>query len=323
VPPDEPVSAPPRPDLPAFDEVVAQHRRGLFAHCYRMLGSLADAEDAVQETLLGAWRGLAAFEGRSSLRTWLYRIATNACLRLVERRPTRVLPEAHGPATIGVELDPWEDDPRWLEPYPDSPEDDLAQRETVELSFVAALQHLPPKQRGVLLLRDVLGFSAEETAAMTDQSVAAINSALGRARDTVRARVPPLHQQATRAALGAQGERALVERYIAAWAETDSEALRALLTEDVTFSMPPFPTWFEGRAAVLRFFAERVFATPWRLVPTSASGQVAFLCYQGPDDHLGALNVVTLRGDRICRIVGFLRPETQRFFLPEARSHEK
>jgi RNA polymerase sigma-70 factor (TIGR02960 family) len=320
---DDAAAPPPRTALPSFDELVAEHRRGLFAHCYRMLGSLADAEDALQETLLGAWRGLAGFEGRSSPRAWLYQIATHACFRVAQRRPSRRLPEVAGSCVAGLDAEARDVEPAWLEPYPDSPEDSLAQRQAVELSFVAALQHLPPRQRGVLLLRDVLGFSADETASMTEQSVASINSALSRAREAVRNRVPPSTQQATRAALGEARERVIVERYMAAWADADPEALRRLLADDVTFSMPPMPSWFEGRDAVVRFFAERVFGRPWRLVPVSASGQVAFLCRQAPDHQLSAVNVVTLREDKIAKITGFLHQGTLRFFLPEAASAEK
>src|SRR6201996_9199404 len=211
-----------------FAEVVDPYRRELHAHCYRMLGSVYDADDALQETLLRAWRGMAGFQGRSSLRSWLYTIATNTCLTQIGRRPKRVLPLDYGPAA-----DP-HDPPGipivgsvWLEPYPDqaarfpdgpaAPDVRYEQREAVELAFVAALQHLAPNQRAVLILREVLGFSAKEAAAMLDTTVASVNSALQRARATVEERVPERSQLQTLRALGDGGVRELVGRYVDAW----------------------------------------------------------------------------------------------------------
>jgi RNA polymerase sigma-70 factor (TIGR02960 family) len=301
-----------------FEERIAPHRSELHAYCYRMLGSLQDAEDALQEALLGAWRGLEKFEGRSSLRSWLYRIATNACLQLIAQRPTRLLSTEYSPATVGVGLAAFVQEPIWLEPYPARADASYEELESVELAFVAALQHLPGTQRAVLILREVLGFDAAEVAELVESSVPAVNSALQRARQAVSERVPPLTQQATLRGLSEAKQRELVTAYVDAWARADANALVSLLCRDARFSMPPIPNWFEGRDAVVRFFAERVFATPWRLVPLRASGQLAFACYQGPEFRLGALNVVTLEGGSIRELTGFLDPKVHaHFLLPE------
>ncbi len=309
-------------DEAAFARLVEPHRRELAAHCYRMLGSPQDAEDALQDALLGAWRGLAGFEGRASLRTWLYRIATHACLRLGARRPRRVLASEHGPSRVDVvDLGVPVTGPVFVEPFPDAdlpdpraadPASRYAARESVELAFVAALQRLPGRQRAVLVLRDVLGFPATEVAGCLDTSVAAVTSALQRARATVADHRPRPTQHAARQALGEDGQRALVEALVAAWERADVDGLVGLLTEDARFAMPPLPAWFRGRAAIGRFFAERVFATRWRLVPTTASGQLAVACYQ--DGTLGALNVLTLRGTRLAELTGFLDPAVHRAF---------
>src|SRR5262245_32769462 len=214
-------------DRDAFGPLVEPYRRELHAHCYRMLGSYTDAEDALQEALLRAWRGLPRFEGRSSLRTWLYRIATNACLRAIERRPKRVLPIDYAPAA-----DPHDgpadavNDPIWLEPYPDTelgtaslagPDARYEQREAVELAFIAALQHLPARQRAVLILRDVLGFSARETAGVLEATPASVDSALQRAHKTVDERLPSQSQQQTLRLVGDDELSRLVERFVTAW----------------------------------------------------------------------------------------------------------
>jgi len=301
-----------------FESLVAPHRRELHAYCYRMLGSLQDAEDALQETLLGAWKGLSGFEGRSALKSWLYRIASNACLRLIERRPARILPYDRAAASHGSVVEPMLEDVPWLEPYPVPLDASFEQRESLELAFVAALQHLPPTQRATLILREVLEFSAAEAAELLATSVPAINSALARAKDAVSARIPPLSQQATLAQLGDTARQALVQAYVKAWAEQDAQALVQLLTHDARFTMPPIPSWFDGRDAVVRFFSEPVFRTPWRLLPTWASGQLAFAAYQGPDFRLGALNVVRLRDGKIAELTGFLDPAVHAFFsLPK------
>lgn len=305
-------------DHAEFEARVAPHRRELHAHCYRLLGSIADADDALQDALLGAWRGFAGFEARSSLRAWLYRITTNACLRVIAQRPTRVLPPNYTAAAEGTEIEPSVEGPLWLEPYPAAADASYEMLESVELAFVAALQYLPPTQRAPLVLADVVGFSAAEVAALLETSVPAVNSALQRARVTVRERVPPRSQQATLASLDDATKRTLVSSFVAAWGSCDVGRLATLFSEDVRFSMPPIPTWFDGREAVQRFFAERIFQTPWRLVPLRASGQLAFACYQGPGFTLGALNVVTLRGARIAAMTGFLHPSVHRHFsLPD------
>src|SRR5919205_2743146 len=255
-------------DHDAYRALVEPHRAELHAHCYRMLGSVHDAEDALQETLLRAWRGLPGFEGRSSLRSWLYTIATNTCLNVIARRPKRVLPVDYGPAADphGGPGEPLLESV-WVEPYPDEqmgvrdgfagPEARYELRESVELAFVAALQHLPPNQRAVLILREVLGFSARETAESLDTTVASVNSALQRARKTVEERLPDQSQQATLRALGDEGLREVVDAYVDAWQRGDVEAVVEMLTEDASFAMPPLKTWFGGRGAVSVFLARR------------------------------------------------------------------
>jgi len=248
-----------RGDEAAFELLVERHRGELYAHCYRMLGSVQDTEDAVQESLLGAWRCLAGFDGRSSLRTWLYKVATNACLRLSSLRPRRMLSFDHGPARSDTrDLGEPVTGPVWLEPWPDDlPTDDESDpasaylcRESVELAFVAALQHLPGTQRAVLILREVLGFTAAEVAGILETTPASVNSAMQRDRAAVAQRVPQRTQQAELAALGPGGRRALVDAFVTAWERADVPALLDLMAEDARFTMPPLPAWFEGREDV-------------------------------------------------------------------------
>jgi RNA polymerase sigma-70 factor (TIGR02960 family) len=312
-------------DEEAFERLVAEHRRELHAHCYRMLGSVVDAEDALQETMVAAWRGLASFEGRSSLRSWLYRIATNCCLRLASKRPPRMLSWDHGPA-LGAfdDLGDPVTGPVFLEPLPDrlttpgpagaalatNPQDWYGTKESVELAYVAALQHLPANQRAVLILREVLAFSAAEVAGMLDTSVASVNSALQRARVTLAERLPDRTQKVER--LTADEQR-VVERFSEAWERADVDALVQLLAEDVRFTMPPLPAWFDGTEAVAGFFRERVFETPWRLLPMDVNGQPGFACYQAsPDDgtfRLGAVTTLSFRDGRVTWIAGFVDPD--------------
>src|SRR5205814_5665051 len=242
----------------AFGRLLEPYRPELHAHCYRMLGSVHDAEDALQEALLRAWRGLQRFEGRSSLRSWLYTIATNTCLNAIAKRPKRVLPIDYAPAA-----DPHEGpgepviESVWVEPYPDellgledgfaAPEARYEQRESVELAFIAALQNLPPNQRAALILREVLGFSAKEVAETLDTTTQSVNSALQRARKTVDERLPDQTQQATIRSLGDDGLRKLVDNYVDAWNRDDVDAVVAMLTEDASFAMPPLRTWFGPR----------------------------------------------------------------------------
>ncbi len=308
-----------------FEALVGPHRRELYAHCYRMLGSVQDAEDALQEALLAAWKGLTGFQERSSLRAWLYRVTTNVCLRFIQRRPPRLLsPDAGPPRDATDDLGEAVTGPVWIEPWPDDtagsadPAEAYARRETVELAFVAALQHLPRSQRAVLILREVLGFSAAEVAEALETTPASVNSALQRARRTLDERAPATSQAEALDALGADGVRELVDAFVVAWENADVPALTALLAQDARFTMPPLPAWFDGREAVVRFLRHRVFATPWRLVPMRCNGQPAFACYQGRDGddalRLGAINVLSLTdGGRIAEITGFLDPELHRF----------
>jgi RNA polymerase sigma-70 factor (ECF subfamily) len=296
-----------------FDALVAGHRTELIAHCYRMLGSIHDAEDALQEALLGAWRGRSGFDGRASVRTWLYTICTNACLRLLRNRPRRLVSPDYGPSSEQTaELGEPVAGPVWLEPWVGDPADSYDRRETVELAFVAALQHLPANQRAVLILREVLEFPAAEVATMLGTTPASVSSALQRARRTVAERIPTRSQQAELDALGVDGQRALVAALVDAWQRADLDRLLGLLTADVRFTMPPLPAWFDGRVAVARFLAERVFATPWRLLPVRSNAQPALACYQQaePDGpfRLAAVTVLTVHGGRIDRLSSFLDP---------------
>jgi RNA polymerase sigma-70 factor (TIGR02960 family) len=313
-------------DEAAFERLAAAYQGRLHAYCYRMLGSVQDADDALQDTLLGAWRGLRGFEGRSSLRSWLYRIATNACLRVAAGRRRRILSAEHGPARADVyDLGDPVREPIWLEPYPDrpagpdtDPEARYQERESVELAFVAALQHLPARQRAVLILREVLQFPAAEVAGTLETSVASVNSSLQRARRAVSAQAAAGRQGAELRALGEPGQRRLVAALVSAWERADVDALVSLLADDARFSMPPLPAWFCGRADVTRFLAERLLATPWRVVPVRASGQLALACYQaagpGAPFRLSAINVVTLRDGQIAELTGFLDPGVYRRF---------
>ncbi|WP_327583363.1 sigma-70 family RNA polymerase sigma factor [Nonomuraea sp. NBC_00507] len=304
-------------DDAAFDRLIAPLRRELHAHCYRMLGSAHDADDALQDALVRAWRGLARFEGRSSLRSWLYTVATRTCLDLVETRGRRALPVDLGPAADRTVADNApRTDVAWLGPYPDTgPAARYEEREAVELAFVAALQHLPGNQRAALLLFEVLGFSVAEIAAMMRTTTTSVNSALARARRMVAERVPSPSQQQTLRTLGDTHTREIVAGYAAALERGDADALVALLTEDVTWSMPPMPHWYRGLAAVTDF-AVRVPLTScgsWRHLPTHANGQPAAASYLW-DDAAGAhmawsINVLTLRGERVSEITSFIGRE--------------
>jgi RNA polymerase sigma-70 factor, ECF subfamily len=323
-----------RGDEAAFGRLVEPYRRELLAHCYRMLGSLPDAEDALQDALLGAWRGLARFEGRSSLRSWLYTIATNACLKAIRRRPKRVLPIDYGPAA-----DP-HDRPAeplvesvWVDPYPDehlfvaddtaAPEVRYEQRESVELAFIAALQHLPARQRAVLILRDVLGFSARETAEVLDTKPTSVDSVLQRAHKSVDARLPEQSQQTALRSLGDTELREIVDGFMNAWERSDVDAVVAMLTEDATMTMPPQPSWYRGREAVAAFLAARPLRERlrWRVVPTRANGQLAFGHYYWDADANvfvpEGISVLTLRGTQIEDLTIFRTPDAlARFGLP-------
>jgi RNA polymerase sigma-70 factor, ECF subfamily len=322
-------------DEDAFAHLVEPSRAQLRAHCYRMLGSLHDAEDALQETLLRAWRGLARFEGRSSFRSWLYAIATNASLLTIEQRPKRVLPIDYSPAADphGIPAEALTE-PVWLEPYPDT-ELGLAsellgadaryeQRESIELAFTAALQHLPPRQRAVLILRDVLGFSARETAEALETSPVSVDSALQRAHKAIDERVPTRSQQETVRALGDGELTELVTRFADTWMQHDVDGLVALLAEDARMTMPPQPSWYQGRDAVATFLGRFPLAPDRRfsLHPISANGQPALAAYIWREEtrsfEAESILVLTLRDEHIEEITAFRTPDVfQRFGLPE------
>jgi RNA polymerase sigma-70 factor (ECF subfamily) len=326
-------------DGDAFRELTEPHRRELLVHCYRMLGSLQDAEDAVQNTLLAAWRGLAGFEGRATPRTWLYRIATNQCLnarRAAARRPAKEWDVPHveppEPTRLGEVV--------WLEPLPDTalegvvgvplgPQAHYELTESVSLAFVTALQVLPPRQLAVLVLRDVLGFHAREVAEMLDTTVESVTSALKRARAALRRRQPPHAARQPGAdlprpppAAHSPAEEAIVARFVRAWESADLEALVDLLTDDVFISMPPMPFEYEGRDLVARFCAG-IFGAGRRfdLVPTRANGQPAFGAYlrtPGGLSHGVGLYVLTLAGDRIRAMTRFENSVLPSFGLPRS-----
>jgi RNA polymerase sigma-70 factor, ECF subfamily len=304
-----------------FERLVESHRRGLHAHCYRMLGSLHDAEDAYQEAMLRAWRALPRLREDAAARTWLYRIATNVCLNAIDRRPRRVLPTDYGAAwSVADGVGEPTEESLWLEPYPDqevesgyaAPEARYEQREAVELAFVAALQHLPAQQRAVLILRDVLGFSAAESAESLDTSSAAVNSALQRARKSVEERLPERSQQATLRALGDERSRQLLHGYLDAWERKDIPAIVAMLADDVVFDMPPWPAWYQGRATVeelLRLNQEECYED-WRFTPVQANGQLAYAAYGLKDGRYeaAAINVVGVRDGLIHTGTSFVLP---------------
>jgi RNA polymerase sigma-70 factor (ECF subfamily) len=313
------------PDQDAFGRLVAPHRHALHAHCYRMLGSFEDAEDALQETLLRAWKARAAFERGRPPRPWLFRIATNVCLDALAQRPRRVLPIHRAlPAGAGDGAGEPSVDVPWLEPYPDDalgPEASYEEREAVELAFIAALQHLPPRQRAVLILREVLGFSAREVAATLDTTSHAVNSALQRARGTLEGRLPARSQQATLRSLGDARVRRLVRDYIAAWERRDVDALVALLAEDVTLEMPPYPNWFRGRDAVIAFIVG-TGRPALRHRPVRANGQPGVAWYvadvASSTYRPASIEVLAIAGERMGAITAFASPALfARFGLPD------
>jgi RNA polymerase sigma-70 factor (ECF subfamily) len=300
-------------DHTAFDELVLPHRAELHAHCYRMLGSAADAEDALQETLVKAWRGFGSFRGQSSVRTWLSRIATNECLKMIERRSKRMLPVDYGPAgdphdALGSPVV----EGVWVQPIP-SADLPVEQREGVELAFIAALQHLTSRQRAALLLHDVLGYSAGETADLLETSATSVQSALQRAHKTVDEKLSGRRDSPRRAADDSLGQ--LVERYVDAWERRDVDQLVSMLTDDVKFAMPPFVVWFDGQTAVAEFLQFRPMREElrWRVTPTEANGQPAFAHYL-LDPETGqysahSITVLELRDGRIAEVDAFLFPE--------------
>jgi RNA polymerase sigma-70 factor, ECF subfamily len=322
-------------DEDAFRRLVDPYRAALHAHCYRMLGSVHDAEDALQEALLRAWRGLCRFDGRGSLRNWLYRIATNSCLDALGRRPKRVLPIDYAPPVDADAGEPGRPlaESLWVEPYPDemlgvddgyaAPDARYERRESIELAFIAALQHLPARQRAVLILREVLGFSAKEVAESLDTTVASVNSALQRARKTLDERQPARSQQATLRSLGDERVREIVQSFVAAFERGDVDAIVGMLTDDATFAMPPYEEWYLGREAI---------ADSWlmpgeppgrlRFLETQANGQLALGAYAFDRERKlylpVALDVLTLRGSRIAEVTAFRTTEIFSLFgLPD------
>jgi RNA polymerase sigma-70 factor (ECF subfamily) len=296
-----------------------------------MLGSLQDAEDALQDALLSGWRGLAGFEGKSSLSTWLFTIATHACLRLASRRPRRVVSSELSPAADPSAPHAEALDASWLEPFPDAAFAEFAGQlpadaryealESVELAFVAALQHLPATQRAALILRDVLGFSANEASEALETSVASLNSAVQRARTALERVAPAVSQQANARALGDEGHRRLVERFIEAWRRADVDALVRLLADDATFTMPPLPTWYSGREAIRGFLVQKVFQNRWRFSLARVSGQPTLVAYLWNDSagafKLAVLNLLTFRDAQVAAISSFLDDALlARFGLP-------
>lgn len=310
-------------DRAAFERLVEPYRRELKAHCYRMSGSIHDAEDLLQESLLKAWRGIGGFEGRASVRTWLYKVTTSACLDAVDSRKSRALPVEFGPPTEpGSPMTP-RAEALWLEPAPDelivdaarSPEARYSARESVALAFLAALQLLPAKQRAVLVLRDVLGWQATECAELLQLTVPAVNSALQRARETVARGDRPRKERA--AAAEDDSTRALLARYMRVWEDADVEGLVALLHEDAVLSMPPFEAWFKGAQAIGAAIGGMVLPPGskglFKLLPTRANGHDAVAMYK-KDEATGefrasALHVIECVKGKVAEITAFLEPK--------------
>jgi RNA polymerase sigma-70 factor (ECF subfamily) len=320
---DRDLQAAQRGDEGAYQRIVEAHRGELHAHCYRMLGSTHDAEDALQEAMLRSWKSIDRFEGRSSLKSWLYTIATNVCLTQIERRPKRVLPVDYGPAT-DPHTGPGEPvvESIWIEPYPDErlnleaglagPDAQYDQRESLELAFVAALQHLPATQRAILILREVLGFSAKEVADALDITVAAVNSGLQRARKAVDERVPDESQRDTMQTVGDEEIRALVARYVEAWENNDVDAVVAMLAEDASIAMPPLASWFGPKDQMVEFL--KLFPMSgnfhWKAIVKTANGGQPALCFYhwdaGEQAYLPfAINVLSFAGDKVRDVVAF------------------
>jgi len=313
-----------------FAEEAEKYRNELRVHCYRMLGSYDDAEEMVQETFLRAWRSREGFEGRSSVRAWLYRIATNACIDDVRRR---VLPHQLEPASFPAEALPPREDVPWLQPFPDvlldrsqEPDAVAVRRETIELAFLVAIQHLPPRQRAVLIFRDVLGWSARETAEAVELSVAAVNSALQRARPVLREHLPP-HRTEWSACSSSAVEQELLKKYMAAWEAADPAALAALMHEDVRITMPPYPFWFQGRRDAERIYAANLdpagnaYRGTWRFLPTHVNRQPALAAYlRTPGDACYrpfGFDIFRLEQGLIAEITAYEITDFKRFGLPD------
>jgi RNA polymerase sigma-70 factor (ECF subfamily) len=326
-------------DEAAFAGLVERHQRELQVHCYRMLGSFEDAEDMVQETLLRAWRNRASFQGRSTFRAWLYRIATNACLDFLDRHPRRPRKRQPVPASNpAAALAPMTEVP-WLQPYPDQllepiapsdaePDAAVVAKETIELAFLAAMQHLPPRQRAALILRDVLGWSARETATLLDLSVPAVKSALQRARSTLKEHLPQRRMDWSPSESPTAEERAVLQRFMAASERADMTALAALIREDAWQTMPPHREWFPGREAMLTMWAQAMTGPEawgdWRLVATRANRQPAVANYfRPPGDsayRASNLDVLRIEDGLIAEIITFSADLFPAFDLPSTLS---
>jgi len=328
----DPISMARAGDRDAFRQLTEPYRRELRVHCYRMLGCFQDADDALQDTMLSAWQGLAQFEGRASIRTWLYRIATNRCLnalRSAQRRPAKQWDIPHfeppEPTRLGEAV--------WLEPFPDAlleasvevppgPEARYEQTEAISLAFVTALQLLPPRQLAVLILRDVVGYQASEVADMLDSTLESVNSALKRARASLQQRLPPAAAREPAPAADSAAEQALAARFVRAYESADLDSLVALLTDDAFMSMPPMALEYQGRDAVAGFLAV-VFGTgrKFDLVPTRANGQPAFGLYLGAPSGVRpgtGLIALSFAGDRICAMIRFESSVLPWFGLPRS-----
>jgi RNA polymerase sigma-70 factor (TIGR02960 family) len=299
-------------DSDSFERLVGPYRGELMAHCYRMLGSRHDADDAVQESYLRAWRSIGRLDERGHVRAWLYKIATNRCLTAIERHGRRELP-------FDVALGTPEAEISWLEPYPDqTPEATYLERESIELAFIAALQHLSAPQRAVLILREVLGFSAAEVADLLDTSAAAVNSAMQRARKAIDA--TGVSQQTVLRDLGPDGVEGIVTRWMDAWQAGDVDAIVAMLSDDARYSMPPLHQWYRGHDDIRAFLTDGPLQSRWRFLPTTANGQLAFGTYLW-DPTAGAylpggLDVLTIRNGQVVEIVAFLAADLPDFGLP-------
>ena len=305
-------------DAAAFDELVAPHRSELIAYCYRMLGSVQDAEDVVQDSLVRAWCGIGRLDERGFVRAWLYKIATNRCLTAIAQRGRRELPVDVIPGTPPAEI-------TWLEPYPDvSPEVRYLSRESVELAFVAALQHLSARQRAALILREVLSFSAAEVADQLDTTRAAVNSALQRARSAIESVGPT--QQTVLGDLGDATVRDIAVRWADAWEAGDVDAIVEMLAGDARYSMPPEPMWYQGKDEIRAFLVRGPLQSRWRFLPTTANGQIAFGTYMAADNAStyvpGGLDVLTLREGQVAEITAFLTADLTSFGLPSSISNQ-
>jgi RNA polymerase sigma-70 factor (ECF subfamily) len=313
--------------MSSFEEDVERYRHELRVHCYRMLGSYDEAEDLVQETFLRAWRGLDDFEGRSSVRAWLYRIATNACIDV--RRPRRLLPYQLEPASFPSTALPAREDVPWLQPFPDvlldraeEPDAVAIRRETIELAFLIAIQQLPARQRAVLIFRDVLGWPARETAEAVELSVAAVNSALQRARPVLRDQLPP-HRSEWSVPAASADERELLRKYMDAWEAADPGALAALKHEDIRITMPPYPFWFEGREHAVGSLIPNLtpeYRGHWRFLPTTINRQPTLAAYLLPPRmtsyQLFALDIFRIEDRRIAEITAFETTNHKLYGLP-------